>query len=577
MASADEYAAWIVKNADKKGTPEFDTVAAAYKAAKADSSSASSTQPNQESSFIDNAVSSAKDIPRQVGLTARYGLEGVGNMLDLASSPIRGALNLVTPKQQNLTGLITGAPAQDRFQSGSGSRLSDMIGLPKPQGAYEEGVGTVARSMAMGAVPVAGANAVSGLVTGGAKNIATSLGSNAGNQIASAGVSGAVDAATKDSGLSEPTRTALSMASGLAVPVATNALAAGRRTVTGPGVSESTNNAVNAARDVGYVVPPTQGNPSLANRAIEGFSGKLTTAQNASAKNQVITNDLVGKELNLPKGTQISPEILQKVRKDAGQAYDAVSNSGVIKPGPEYIEALDKITASARKAAEGFPNRKPNPLIEEINSLKSKEFDASSAVENIKSLRADADMAYGNNNKELGKALKSAAQVLEDTIELHLKNTGAPANLLENFRNARETIAKTYTIQGALNSATGTIDASKLAKQLEKGKPLSGNIRQVAEFAGSFPKAVQTTERMGSLPGVSPLDFGTASAVSGVTANPMYMAGVLARPLARKLALSETVQNRLRDAALTNATQSPRNALMISPVLGMPSNNDEQR
>ena len=35
MATADEYAAWIVKNADKKGTPEFETVAAAYQAAKA--------------------------------------------------------------------------------------------------------------------------------------------------------------------------------------------------------------------------------------------------------------------------------------------------------------------------------------------------------------------------------------------------------------------------------------------------------------------------------------------------------------------------------------------------------------
>lgn len=34
MATADEYAAWIVKNADKKGTPEFETVAAAYKEAK---------------------------------------------------------------------------------------------------------------------------------------------------------------------------------------------------------------------------------------------------------------------------------------------------------------------------------------------------------------------------------------------------------------------------------------------------------------------------------------------------------------------------------------------------------------
>jgi hypothetical protein len=34
MATADEYATWIVKNADKKGTSEFDTVAAAYKDAR---------------------------------------------------------------------------------------------------------------------------------------------------------------------------------------------------------------------------------------------------------------------------------------------------------------------------------------------------------------------------------------------------------------------------------------------------------------------------------------------------------------------------------------------------------------
>ncbi|MEI6283064.1 MAG: hypothetical protein WCP82_10190, partial [Alphaproteobacteria bacterium] len=34
MATADDYAAWIVKNADKRGTPDFETVAAAYRAAK---------------------------------------------------------------------------------------------------------------------------------------------------------------------------------------------------------------------------------------------------------------------------------------------------------------------------------------------------------------------------------------------------------------------------------------------------------------------------------------------------------------------------------------------------------------
>jgi len=35
MATAEEYAAWIVKNADKKGTPDFEKVAAAYKQVRA--------------------------------------------------------------------------------------------------------------------------------------------------------------------------------------------------------------------------------------------------------------------------------------------------------------------------------------------------------------------------------------------------------------------------------------------------------------------------------------------------------------------------------------------------------------
>ena len=41
MATAQEYAAWIVKNADKQGTPEFDTVAQAYQFAKSQETTAS--------------------------------------------------------------------------------------------------------------------------------------------------------------------------------------------------------------------------------------------------------------------------------------------------------------------------------------------------------------------------------------------------------------------------------------------------------------------------------------------------------------------------------------------------------
>lgn len=44
MATADEYAAWIVRNSDKRGTPAFDTVAQAYQIAKAEETTARTRQ-----------------------------------------------------------------------------------------------------------------------------------------------------------------------------------------------------------------------------------------------------------------------------------------------------------------------------------------------------------------------------------------------------------------------------------------------------------------------------------------------------------------------------------------------------
>ena len=56
MATADEYAAWIVKNADKKGTPDFDTVAKAYQAAKSDTGGIAAQQRD-----INSQLQAAKD------------------------------------------------------------------------------------------------------------------------------------------------------------------------------------------------------------------------------------------------------------------------------------------------------------------------------------------------------------------------------------------------------------------------------------------------------------------------------------------------------------------------------------
>jgi len=200
--------------------------------------------------------------------------------------------------------------------------------------------------------------------------------------------------------------------------------------------------AVQQARQSGYVIPPTQANPTLVNRLLEGFSGKITTAQNASAKNQEVTKGLVNSALGLPRGTTVTLDVLNNVRSAAGQAYDAIGQSGVIRPGANYDVALDKIVMPHLQASVGFPASKPSPVVDLIDSLRSNAFDASSAVAKIKELRSAADDAFRTGNTDVGRASKAAAKALEDAIEEHLQTINQP-QLLQQFRDARQLIAKT--------------------------------------------------------------------------------------------------------------------------------------
>jgi hypothetical protein len=325
---------------------------------------------------------------------------------------------------------------------------------------------------------------------------------------------------------------------------------------------------IQQARDLGYVIPPTQANPSLLNRVIEGVAGKASTAQNASARNQQITNELAAKSLGLPKDTPITPEVITSLRTKAGEAYTNLGLSGQVIPDKSYIKALDDIAKPYVTAMQGFPDAPPSPVLNLVQSLKSPSFDASSAVEKIKQLRTSADDAFRSGNSDIGKASKKAADAIENALEVHLGKTGQ-TDLLNKFRDARQLIAKTYSIEKAANTTTGTIDAKKLAAQLQKGKPLSGELKSIAQFSQAFPKASQATEGMGSLPQFSPLDY-FAGVIGGASTGGLGATAALARPALRSAALSSPVQNRLiPSTAAPFLTPDQRNLARLLTLQGV--------
>lgn len=441
----------------------------------------------------------------------------------------------------------------DSLAYGAGKLGAEIAGTMGVGGAAANVIGRAAPAMAARAAPAIDALRTAGMSAGGVGGKAGLALRTAGGGVAGAGSAGLVN----------PEDAAMGGVIGAMAPgglkMAQAVGGAAGRVLRGVEQSPELAAAVGQARQAGYVIPPTQARPTLGNRVMEGFAGKLTTAQNASAKNQGVTNRLAAQALGLAPDAQITPQVLTDLRRTAGQAYDAIGQTGTVTPPATYSAALDSIAAPFVKAGQAFPNAKPSPVLELVESLRSPSFDAAAAVEKVKQLRTAADDAFRSGNTDIARASRAASKALEDALESHLQTVGN-TQALDAFRNARQLIAKTYTVEKALNPASGSIDARKLAGELKKGKPLSGPLKDAASFGLQFPKASQTVEGMGSLPQTSPLDWIPAGAMATGFGNPLMMLGVAARPAARAAALSGPVQNRLIQqprGPVVNALQNP--------------------
>lgn len=494
-------------------------------------------QPEPEKSIMDSAGEVVRDL-------AAGAVRGAGSIGATILAPIDAAARAVGI-ENDIIGRSDRRQAMTEALGAMGADTESAafaVGKVGAEVAGTSGVGGVLANTAARVAPGAAAafpGVIESLRTAG---MSAGMPGAMGARVLGGAATGAAAA-----GLVNPGEAGQGAAIGAALPVALSAAAqtgkALAKVIRAPMQSDEVRAAVQIAKSQGLVVPPTQANPTLANRLIEGTAGKLTTAQNASAKNAKVFQRMSAKALGLPGNTPLSPEVLQAVRKTAGQAYQAVESTGQVIPDAAYSKALDDIAAPFLKAAQGFPGAKPSPVIDLVDSMRSSAFDAGSAVSMLRQLRTAADDAFRTGNTDIGRASRAAAGALEDVLERHIQGIGQP-QLLSNFREARKLIAKTHTVESAMNAGTGSIDARKFARALAKGKPLEGELLDMARFASAFPKAAQTVEQMGSLPGMSPLDVAGAGVMASMT-NPAAMAAVGLRPAARAIALSPFVQSKL--------------------------------
>jgi hypothetical protein len=115
---------------------------------------------------------------------------------------------------------------------------------------------------------------------------------------------------------------------------------------------------------------------------------------------------------------------------------------------------------------------------------------------------------------------------------------GSIANpkLLEQYRDARQKMARTYAYEGATDFNTGTVDVAKLARITSKDNALTGDIASLGRIAGNFPEAFAPSaeSKFFSVPRLTRAGIsGTAGALIGGAAfdTPGYILGTAAGSL----------------------------------------------
>jgi len=321
------------------------------------------------------------------------------------------------------------------------------------------------------------------------------------------------------------------------------------------------------AIEQGATLVPSEVNPSILNNLLEAFSSKPQTKQLTSVKNAEIGNAAARKFLGVDPDIAITLPVLNKFREDRGQFYDALRANKTYYADQSFLKSISDKLDDLNDVAP------TNNVLAEINTLKGLQqlnFNSKGFVEQMKRLKKDSGtnlISQDPANRNLGEIQRFAVNQMEDLAERNLTNIYKQPDVVKNFKQAREDIAKSYTLQKSLNLATGDVSLAELGQRAKRGKIVPAELQVLADAAAAFPNSFQNVARIGNAPGPNLTDVaaGTVGAVS--TGNAGALGAVFGRPLGRSLITSPMYQRNL----LPNTT--PQTPGLLNRITSDPMTN----
>jgi hypothetical protein len=449
---------------------------------------------------------------------------------------------------------------------------TDISGLPISQGqpvGDEQLPGFADAAKMVGAIPKGVGNALTGIgnavqhpidaVTGLVKKIPGAIDTAAGAVMHPVNTAGKVGDYLKNMKPEQAGETVGSMLTGGAAGKAAGVLGdmvgpAAKAAVSGaPKVG---NSMVDVARNAGYVLKPSEAGGGAISKGIEGVAGSPRLSVANSVKNQTVTNRLAGEEIGV-KG-KLTKSALKKAKAPHNAVYKEMQSLGDVATDPKYSKDIQSI---GRTPGNSFANAK-NPDIEKLRTdYDEQRFDSKDGVLKIRELRASANKnikaPFDPAKNELGYAQKQIANAIEAQMERHAAALGK-TDLVTRFKKARQELAKIHNVEDALVGNTGDVSPKKLSKMQERGAPLSGKLKTIADVHDEFNESMRTAKKV---PNKVPVTLYDALTGGGRTA-------------VRKLIQHPKFQDRLRSRQAKPAYTPIGNAAPLAGALTAPGTDE---
>lgn len=459
MANADDYARWIVANPSKRGTPEFNTVVAAYQDAK--SQAAQQDTPTVQQGEQPSALASAgAGAGAEFGNIVLNGQKLLGKGIQKVDQLINGrdVGSLVTGKSDTTLGKVGNWLVNDAQQGqaklkgenapyeqahpivNKGAKFgTDLIVTAPVGGLLAKGARLAAPGLA---ATQTGANVIRAIETAGAQggNIATRSIGSAINGAATAGMINPDDAQ-----------------SGAMIGLAT------------PGVLGLVGKAGSAAADL--VRPNAKVNP-LAVKAVDEYGIPLSIGDVTDSKliksTRSFLNDLpiIGRSGDALKEAQtkafnkavggtfgsaeesLTPQVIDQAKKRLGGEFDRIWNNNALTVDSQMFQKVNDLDTLAQK----LPKAEGQSLRAEIQDLLSKVQQDNAGNLIVPGETANKFQSYLRRRAEGSSGLKNELNDLRQTIIGAFNRSVAPQDAAALTLN-RTQYKALKTVEPLLNSA----------------------------------------------------------------------------------------------------------------------------